>query len=100
MTTTVGNNGFTRPTKKDLSTRKTRRLIGTLLTDSTLNEQVIDGRGWRSGAVVEQKEIPQWFIKITDYAQELLADLEELPEWPEQVKAMQKNWIGRSEVLN
>ena len=63
------------------------------------NEQVIDGRGWRSGAKVEQKEIPQWFIKITDYADELLADLEQLDGWPEQVKAMQRNWIGRSEGL-
>ncbi|WP_199609350.1 leucine--tRNA ligase [Flocculibacter collagenilyticus] len=61
------------------------------------NEQVIDGRGWRSGAVVEQKEIPQWFIKITDYAEELLNDLDQLDEWPEQVRTMQKNWIGRSE---
>ena len=61
------------------------------------NEQVIDGRGWRSGALVERKEIPQWFIKITDYADELLADLDKLPGWPEQVKTMQRNWIGRSE---
>lgn len=61
------------------------------------NEQVIDGRGWRSGAVVEKKEIPQWFIKITDYAEELLNDLDQLEGWPEQVKTMQKNWIGRSE---
>jgi len=61
------------------------------------NEQVIDGRGWRSGAVVERKEIPQWFIKITDYAEELLTDLDQLTEWPEQVKTMQRNWIGRSE---
>ncbi|MFM2482217.1 leucine--tRNA ligase [Celerinatantimonas sp. YJH-8] len=61
------------------------------------NEQVIDGRGWRSGAPVEQKEIPQWFIKITDYAQELLDDLDQMDEWPEQVKTMQRNWIGRSE---
>jgi len=61
------------------------------------NEQVIDGRGWRSGAVVEKKEIPQWFIKITDYAEELLQDLEQLTDWPEQVKTMQRNWIGRSE---
>ncbi|CAB0149617.1 Leucine--tRNA ligase [Pseudidiomarina piscicola] len=61
------------------------------------NEQVIDGRGWRSGAKVEQKEIPQWFIKITDYADELLDDLEQLDGWPEQVKTMQRNWIGRSE---
>jgi len=61
------------------------------------NEQVIDGRGWRSGAIVERKEIPQWFIKITDYAEELLEDLDQLTEWPEQVKTMQRNWIGRSE---
>jgi leucyl-tRNA synthetase len=61
------------------------------------NEQVIDGRGWRSGAIVEKKEIPQWFIKITDYAEELLQDLDQLTDWPEQVKTMQRNWIGRSE---
>lgn len=63
------------------------------------NEQVVDGRGWRSGALVERKEIPQWFIKITDYAEELLGDLDQLDEWPEQVKTMQRNWIGRSEGL-
>ncbi len=61
------------------------------------NEQVIDGRGWRSGALVERKEILQWFMKITDYAQELLDDLDQLDHWPEQVKTMQRNWIGRSE---
>jgi leucyl-tRNA synthetase len=61
------------------------------------NEQVIDGRGWRSGALVERKDIPQWFVKITAYADELLEDLEQLDGWPEQVKAMQRNWIGRSE---
>src|SRR5699024_4156396 len=61
------------------------------------NEQLIDGRGWRSGALVEQKEIPQWFIKITDYADELLEELDNLDGWPEQVKTMQRNWIGRSE---
>ena len=60
------------------------------------NEQVIDGRGWRSGALVERKEIPQWFIKITAYAEQLLADLDKLPNWPEQVKTMQRNWIGKS----
>ena len=60
------------------------------------NEQVIDGCGWRSGVPVERKEIPQWFIKITDYAEELLKDLEKLPHWPEQVKTMQRNWIGKS----
>ncbi len=63
------------------------------------NEQVIDGRGWRSGALVERKEINQWFLKITAYADELLADLDTLTEWPEQVKTMQKNWIGRSQGL-
>jgi len=61
------------------------------------NEQVIDGRGWRSGALVERKEIPQWFIKITAYAEELLDDLDQLTDWPEQVKTMQRNWIGRSQ---
>jgi leucyl-tRNA synthetase len=60
------------------------------------NEQVIDGRGWRSGALIERREIPQWFIKITAYADELLNDLTKLPHWPEQVRLMQKNWIGRS----
>jgi leucyl-tRNA synthetase len=60
------------------------------------NEQVVDGRGWRSGALVEQKKIPQWFIRITDYAEELLNDLDQLEDWPEQVKAMQRNWIGKS----
>lgn len=60
------------------------------------NEQVIDGRGWRSGALVERREIPQWFIRITDYAEELLTSLDELDEWPEQVRTMQRNWIGKS----
>jgi leucyl-tRNA synthetase len=64
------------------------------------NEQVIDGRGWRSGALVERKEIPQWFIKITAYAEELLNDLDKLPNWPEQVKTMQRNWIGKSRGLD
>jgi len=61
------------------------------------NEQVIDGRGWRSGALVERREIPQWFLRITDYAEELLADLAKLDGWPDQVRTMQANWIGRSE---
>jgi leucyl-tRNA synthetase len=60
------------------------------------NEQVVDGRGWRSGALVEQKKIPQWFIRITDYAEELLNDMDDLEGWPEQVKTMQRNWIGKS----
>ncbi|MDT8397500.1 MAG: leucine--tRNA ligase [Pseudomonadales bacterium] len=63
------------------------------------NEQVIDGRGWRSGALVERRRIPQWFIRITAYAQELLDDLDQLPGWPERVRVMQQNWIGRSEGL-
>ena len=61
------------------------------------NEQVINGRGWRSGALVERREVPQWFLKITDYAEELLNDLDKLDQWPEQVRTMQKNWIGKSE---
>ena len=63
------------------------------------NEQVIDGRGWRSGALVEQRELTQWFFKITDYSQELLDALDTLDRWPEKVRLMQKNWIGRSEGL-
>lgn len=60
------------------------------------NEQVVDGRGWRSGALVEQRKINQWFFKITEYADELLSELDNLPGWPEQVKTMQRNWIGKS----
>ncbi len=60
------------------------------------NEQVIDGKGWRSGAEVEKKEIDQWYLKITDYAQELLDDLDTLEHWPQRVKIMQRNWIGKS----
>jgi leucyl-tRNA synthetase len=60
------------------------------------NEQVIDGRGWRSGALIEKREIPMYYMKITAYADELLADLDQLGGWPEQVKTMQKNWIGKS----
>ena len=60
------------------------------------NEQVIDGRGWRSGALIEKREIPMYYFKITDYAEELLSDLDKLEHWPEQVKTMQRNWIGKS----
>ena len=64
------------------------------------NEQVIDGRGWRSGALVEQRELTQWFFKISDYAQDLNDALDGLERWPEKVRLMQKNWIGRSEGLS
>jgi leucyl-tRNA synthetase len=63
------------------------------------NEQVIDGRGWRSGAIVEQRELTQWFFKITDYSEDLLAALDGLDRWPEKVRLMQRNWIGRSEGM-
>jgi leucyl-tRNA synthetase len=61
------------------------------------NEQVIDGRGWRSGAIVEKREIPMYYMNITRYADELLTDLENLTQWPEQIKTMQRNWIGKSQ---
>ena len=60
------------------------------------NEQVVEGRGWRSGALIEKKKVSQWYMKITDYADELLEDIEKLDGWPEAVKTMQKNWIGKS----
>ena len=64
------------------------------------NEQVIEGKGWRSGATVERKKISQWYLRIGDYAEELLAGLDTLDDWPEQVKQMQRNWIGRSRGIN
>jgi leucyl-tRNA synthetase len=89
---------FTRLHEKGLVYRKMATVNWDPVDQTVLaNEQVIDGRGWRSGALVEQKDIPQWFIKITDYAEELLNDLDQLDGWPEQVKTMQRNWIGRSE---
>ena len=91
---------FTKLLEKDLVYKKMATVNWDPVDQTVLaNEQVIDGRGWRSGALVEQKEIPQWFIKITAYAQELLDDLDKLDEWPEQVRTMQRNWIGRSEGI-
>src|SRR6218665_1470960 len=63
------------------------------------NEQVIDGRGWRSGAVVEQRELNQWAFKVSDYAEDLLEALDTLDQWPDKVRTMQRNWIGKSEGL-
>ncbi len=91
---------FTRLMKKGLVYRK-NSVVNWDPVDQTVlaNEQVIDGRGWRSGALVEKREIPQWFLKITAYAQELLDGLDRLPGWPDAVKTMQRNWLGRSEGL-
>ncbi len=89
---------FTRMFKKGLVYRK-NSVVNWDPVDQTVlaNEQVIDGRGWRSDALVERREIPQWFMKITAYADELLDELDRMPGWPDSVKTMQRNWIGRSE---
>lgn len=88
---------FTRMVEKGLAYRKKARVNWDPVDRTVLaNEQVVDGRGWRSGALVEKREIDQWFIRITDYADELLDDLNSV-DWPEQVKTMQRNWIGRSQ---
>ncbi|QUE32258.1 leucine--tRNA ligase [Francisella philomiragia] len=86
--------------KKGLAYRK-NSVVNWDPVDQTVlaNEQVVDGRGWRSGALIEKKEIPQWFLKITDYADELLKDINQLDGWPEAVKTMQTNWIGKSKGL-
>ncbi len=83
-----------------LAQRKTSKVNWDPVDNTVLaNEQVVDGRGWRSGAVVEQRELTQWFLKITDYAQELYDGLDTLDQWPEKVRLMQRNWIGRSKGL-
>jgi len=89
---------FTRLYEKGLVYKK-NAVVNWDPVDQTVlaNEQVVDGCGWRSGAKVERREIPQWFMKITDYADELLNDVDRLEGWPEQVRTMQRNWIGRSE---
>jgi len=89
---------FTRLMKQGLAYRKEYEVNWDPVDQTVLaNEQVVDGRGWRSGAVVERRTIPQWFLRITDYADELLNGLDDLEQWPEAVKTMQRNWIGRSE---
>ncbi|MBV8031763.1 MAG: leucine--tRNA ligase [Betaproteobacteria bacterium] len=89
---------FTRMFRKGLAYKKTG-IVNWDPVDQTVlaNEQVIEGRGWRTGALVEKREIPMYFFRISAYAEELLKALDELPGWPEQVKTMQKNWIGKSE---
>mgnify|MGYP001433262445 FL=1 len=92
---------FTRLFEKGLVYKKEAEVNWDPVDQTVLaNEQVIDGRGWRSGALVEIRSIPQWFIRITAMAQELLDDLDKLDGWPEKVKTMQSNWIGRSEGVN
>ncbi len=88
---------FTELFKKGLIYKKTSTVNWDPVDGTVLaNEQVIDGRGWRSGALIEKRDIPQYFMKITAYAEELLNDLDTLEGWPEQVKTMQRNWIGKS----
>ncbi|MCF8014490.1 MAG: leucine--tRNA ligase [Chromatiaceae bacterium] len=92
---------FTRLMEKGLAYRATAMVNWDPIDQTVLaNEQVIDGRGWRSGALVEKREIEQWFIRITAYAQELLDSIDSLDGWPERVRAMQRNWIGRSEGVH
>ena len=82
--------------EKGIAYRKTQVVNWDPVDQTVLaNEQVIDGRGWRSGALIEKREIPMYYFKITDYAEELLNDLDKLEHWPEQVKTMQRNWIGK-----
>ncbi|WP_207816015.1 leucine--tRNA ligase [Pseudomonas sp. 50_B] len=88
---------FTRLFEKGVIYRKNGTVNWDPVDQTVLaNEQVIDGRGWRSGALIEKREIPMYYFKITAYADELLESLDELPGWPEQVKTMQRNWIGKS----
>ena len=85
---------------KGLAYRKLSRVNWDPVDQTVLaNEQVIDGRGWRSGAPVEQRELTQWFFKISDFAEDLLTSLDTLERWPEKVRLMQRNWIGKSEGL-
>ena len=91
---------FTRLFEKGVIYRKNGTVNWDPLDQTVLaNEQVIDGRGWRSGALIEKREIPMYYFKITAYADELLSSLDDLPGWPEQVKTMQRNWIGKSKGM-
>ncbi|MEM8491799.1 MAG: leucine--tRNA ligase [Pseudomonadota bacterium] len=88
---------FTRLYEKGLVYKKMATVNWDPIDQTVLaNEQVIDGRGWRSGALVERREIPQWFLRITEYAEELLRSLDDLDAWPDAVRTMQRNWIGKS----
>src|SRR5688572_5489533 len=89
---------FVRMLEKGIAYKKTGVVNWDPVDQTVLaNEQVIDGRGWRTGALIEKREIPMYYLNITRYSDELLGALEELPGWPERVKLMQANWIGRSE---
>jgi len=89
---------FLRMLEKGIAYKKTQVVNWDPVDQTVLaNEQVIDGRGWRTGALVEKREIPGYYLGITQLAEELLSDLDKLPGWPERVKTMQANWIGRSE---
>ncbi|MCP5420084.1 MAG: leucine--tRNA ligase [Gammaproteobacteria bacterium] len=91
---------FTKLFEKGLAYKKNATVNWDPVDQTVLaNEQVIDGRGWRSGALVERRDIPQWFLKITAYADELLNELDSMDGWPDAVRTMQRNWIGRSEGL-
>ena len=86
--------------EKGLAYRKNAKVNWDPVDQTVLaNEQVIDGKGWRSGAEVEQRELTQWFFKITDFAEDLLSEIDNLDRWPEKVRLMQQNWIGKSEGL-
>jgi leucyl-tRNA synthetase len=92
---------FLRMLERGIAYRKTGQVNWDPVDHTVLaNEQVIDGRGWRTGALIEKREIPMYYLKITDYAEDLLAALGHMPGWPERVRVMQANWIGRSEGVN
>jgi len=92
---------FTKLFEKGIAYKKNAEVNWDPVDETVLaNEQVIDGRGWRSGALVERREISQWFLKITDYADELLDELDRMDGWPDPVRTMQRNWIGRSQGVD